>query len=259
MKLTDVKPSGLKLLQYGESGSGKSVRAARFAQFGPLYLFDFDGKAINLRSFFQNDPTILANLDVQTYGAKDYEAIKTKLAAIAASCASGKPMYATVVLDSWTEFERIYMDVLMSKHQALGGKKWGVERQEIRVTRDELIVMPGTSDHQLKNRAFPAFITALTALPINVVINCHIKEPPDQAATIQASGEVAKTLPKYFHEWHYLYVFNGAHRVRVKPSNDYLANTALPNVPPTGVLDKDDLSVYPQLFRLSPEPCGAPK
>jgi hypothetical protein len=96
------------------------------------------------------------------------------------------------------------------------------------------------------------FIDQLTSLPLNIIVNCHIKEVMKGAATIDCSGGIANTLPKYFNEWHYLYGQTGGfYKVRVKPNDDFLANSARTDVGPMGVLDKDDLTIYDsQLVKL---------
>jgi hypothetical protein len=245
-KLTEnIKPTGFKLLQYGESGSGKSVRAAMFAQFGPVYFFDFDNKIGNIQAYMRAKfPQLAERIEYDVYRGGDADVVirvSEKLKAVEANVAK----YATLVIDSWTQFERTYLDHLMSKYMGIGGKGWGAARTTIQITKDEKIIIPGTEDHQLKNRAFPEFIDRLTALPLNIIVNCHVKEVMKGPATIAASGEVAKTLPKYFNEFHYLYVASGnAFRVRVRGNDDFLANTSRTDVGPSGVLDKDDLTVY---------------
>jgi hypothetical protein len=248
--LTDVmKPSGMNLLQYGESGAGKSFRAARFAEFGPVYFFDFDNKIQNIKlGFGTKHPELLNKISFDVYRGSDESVVKAvlnKITEIEKACAAGKPPFATIVFDSWTQWERTYFDHLMAKQPNLGGKGWGESRQTITVTATDKVTIPGTSDHQLKNRAFPELIDRITALPINVIVNCHVKEPMKGPATIQASGETAKTLPKYFNEWHYLYsTGQGFYKVRVKANEDFLANTARTDVQPSGILEKDDLLAY---------------
>jgi hypothetical protein len=251
-QLTDnIAPKGLKLIQYGPSGAGKSVRAAKFAAFGPVYFFDFDNKMDNLKLYLDKKfPEMSKKISYDTYRGGDadvVERVNTKLKEIQ----SGKTGYATVVFDSWTQWERTYFDHLLARFQNLGGKNWGEARQVVDVSPGEKVVMPGTADHQLKNRAFPEFIDRITALPLNVVVNCHVKEVMKGPATIEASGATAQTLPKYFNEWHYLYSERGFYKVRVKANEDFLANSARQDVPLSGVLDKDDLEVYAaQLVRL---------
>jgi len=249
-KLTEtIKPRGLKLIQYGESGSGKSVRAAQFAQFGPIYFFDFDGKMDSLRMYLSaKQPTLLDKIDYDVYRGQDLdiiERVNAKLKAIEESIKVGKPLYATLVFDSWSAWERTYFDHLLARFNSMGGKGWGEARSTVQITKDEKVILPGTADHQLKNRAFPEFVDKITSLPLNVIVNCHLKEVLKGPATIAASGEIAKTLPKYFNEFHYLYsTALGQYKVRIKPNDEFLANSSRTDVGSSGVLDKDDLTVY---------------
>ena len=245
----DMKPTGIKLLQYGQSGAGKSFRAARFATFGPVYFFDFDNKIQNIKlGFGTKHPDLLTQIHFDVYRGSDESVVKNVLAKITEiekACAAGTCPYKTIVFDSWTQWERTYFDHLMAKQPNLGGKGWGESRQTITVTPTDKVVMPGTSDHQLKNRAFPELIDRITALPLNVIVNCHVKEPMKGPSTIEASGATAQTLPKYFNEWHYLYsTGQGLYKVRVKTNDDFLANTARTDIAASGVLEKDDLEAY---------------
>ena len=248
-KLTDtVKPTGIKLLQYGDSGAGKSFRAARFAQFGPIYFFDFDNKIQNIKlGLAAKHPELLPNIDYDTYRGSDESVVKgvlSKITEIEKACMAGTPPYATIVFDSWTQWERTYFDHLMAKQPNLGGKGWGESRQTVTVTATDRVTIPGTSDHQLKNRAFPELIDRITALPINVIVNCHVKEVMGEPSTIEASGATARTLPKYFNEWHYLYSANGFYKIRAKSNDKYLANSARTDLPPSGLIEKDDLLAW---------------
>jgi len=246
-----TKPKGLKLIHYGESGSGKTVRASQFAKFGRVYFFDFDNKIDNLQAFLQSkNPDLLPNISYDVYRGSDkevVEAVNTKLEEIAASIAAGKPLYETIVLDSWTQFERNYFNYLLSRFSGLGGKNWGEARQTVQVSPKDTIILPGTLDHQLKNRAFPEFIDKLTSLRLNIIVNCHVKEMMKGPNTIAASGETARTLPKYFNEFLYLYKNpDGSFKIRASGNSDFLASSFRTDVPPTGVLKNDDFDAYSQ-------------
>jgi hypothetical protein len=240
--------TGLKLLQYGESGAGKTVRACRFAAYGPLYVFDFDGKFEPTKKFLKAKfPDLVGNIAHDTYRGADADVINrvnTKLKEIE----SGKSGIATVVFDSWTQWEMTYFEYLMSKFTSFGGKGWGESRATVLLSPEQKIIMPGTADHQLKNKAFAEFIDRVTSLPVNIIINCHLQVPAKGPATIAASGAIARTIPKYFHEWHYLYSSGGFWKVRVQANDDFLANTTRTDVGPSGVLDKDVLDVYSDLL-----------
>lgn len=233
-----------KLLQYGESGSGKSVRAAKFAKYGPLYLFDFDNKFISSEIFLKaKAPDLLKNITAESFRGLDPDDFMGRVnAKLKSVVAEG---YATIVFDSWTQFERVYFEYLMSHFQSLGGKNWGESRQTITLSKDEVAILPGTNDYILKNREIARFVDKITALPINVIVNCHVKEVMKGAATIAAEGQSAKILPKSFHEFVYLYNnAQGVNKVRVKPTSEFLANSPRTDVGPSGILDKDDFSFY---------------
>ena len=63
MKLSDLQPNeAVKILVFGDSGSGKTCFACGFPT--PILLFDFDGKASSAHRYYQDNPEILNNIEV---------------------------------------------------------------------------------------------------------------------------------------------------------------------------------------------------
>lgn len=232
----------LTLLQYGESGSGKSIRAASAAMWGPTYIFDFDGKIGSIYEFFKSTPKILDSIHYDTYQDSDptkptaAEAAYRKLLDIHKQSASGTCPYTTVVWDSYTAWEQFYLSHIMAKNS-------GFKRMRVEVGGGYVLV-PDQADYRIHSHAEWSFIPVLTSLPCNVIVNCHIQTKQDEATGafetgIAAAGKLWKVFPKYFPEVHRVISKGNEFTAQVRSDIRFVANTRLRDVPANGIIPSD--------------------
>jgi len=231
MKLTDYKEiKRLTLLQYGEPGSGKSIRAASLAQFGPTYIFDLDNRIASVYHYFQQtNPEILKNLEYDTY--TDVKAAYAKLNEIANS-----QTYQTVVLDSWTAWQHLIMQEIIKQNPSDKRPTIQFEQQKIQ--------NPMLQDYGIFSNSQHDFIIKLVSLPCNVVVNCHVGYKQDELTGaihkgVEATGKISTVLPKYFNEFHRCFVNNGQFMVQVRENLGWPAKTMLTEVPANGIIPAD--------------------
>lgn len=245
-KLSDLeeKERRLKLIQWGESKAGKSYRAASAAKWGKVYFFDFDGNIQRLIEDFKGTE-LYANIEADTYstyadGAEAEKAVLDKLQEITDSIKAGKPKYATVVVDSWTAWQHMVLDKILSRRQT---KAAGLS-----------VVTPQTEDYQKHTFTQKQFIQKFFngLRPLNVIINCHVKESKDEQLGIlkpglNASGQLALELQRFANEIHFLENKNGKHQVRVAPDHRVVAHTSLQDKPKNGLMEDTSLAPFESL------------
>lgn len=231
----------LKVLEYGETGTGKSIRAASAAAFGPLYIFDFDGKVSSVYEFYKDRPEILENISYDSYvdGPKPVActAAHKKLREIWETCQKGPPPYATVVFDSWTAWEQYYLSQIMDTNPAF-------KRMKVTPGGGITVTVPDQADYRIHAHAQSTFLPQLLSLPMNVIVICHVQAKSDEITGridygIQAAGKLMKTLPKFFGEVHRTFVENGRYAVQVRSDGRFPANTRLRDIPSSGIVDGD--------------------
>jgi hypothetical protein len=97
------RPPYLKILIYGDPGSGKTVLAggaAEIAEMSPVLIVDVEGGSYSLRAFYPDIDVVR----VKSLG---------ELVAVHAELAKGQHNYKTVVLDSLTEIQKMVMGDIM--------------------------------------------------------------------------------------------------------------------------------------------------
>lgn len=92
----------ISMLFKGPPGEGKTIAAASFAVFGPVFLAYFDKqKPIELLTFFKKHrPELLDNIDYEVYSSKNAYEFHNKLV----DFTNNGCRYLTVILDSVTNF-----------------------------------------------------------------------------------------------------------------------------------------------------------
>lgn len=262
--LADAKGMGIRLLMYGASGAGKSVRAADAVRWGRVEFHDFDGLAGNLRTYLEkNNSEALKRITFEDYKDEAGNLLTpgeiigsffSRIEAIGRAAESGKPLTETLVIDSYSRFEDLYVTHLLSLYKS-SGTGFGSPRATIRPSEGTEVIIPGTADHDLKNRALYKFFHSLKTMKTNVIVNCHeYDDIKNEQLTIKASGSVRASMPTEFNEWHYLMTDTyGKHRVQVTPANGRLARTALSGLPGNGILLDNSLSVLSDRAIINPE------
>lgn len=202
MNLLDVKKtkkaSRFKLVQIGESGSGKTHRMLTATQFGKMFVFDMDGKLENYAQAGNMTDAQLANIDFCQ--PKTSSEVMAKLKEFKNKRENLE--YATIVLDTFSRWNELLIQEITDKT----GKKmqiqdWGVLK----------------SDNA-------RFIKELFSLPCNIIINAHIAEKEnavgESSFTAGGSGSASQMLPEYVDECHYLFIQkpNNIHKVQGKGS-----------------------------------------
>ena len=106
--LSEIKTEGnLKVLVFGNSGSGKTCLAAGFP--GPMLYLDFDGKVDSAALFYKADKERLANIDVrqlaQNFTVSPIQVLEKIInEELIPQERSGTMKFKTLVLDSLTTF-----------------------------------------------------------------------------------------------------------------------------------------------------------
>lgn len=255
-EVDDVKK--LNLLQYGDTGTGKTIRAASAHRWGPVYFFDFDGKLLGLKSWFEDKPEVLSKIEFDIYmdviapGESTFaaEAALKKLNEITKDVRAGKCKYSTIVLDSWTGWEQSFLGMIVDRNN-----KTSRAKTEVKITDDYAVQPPDMIDYRAHGQAQKEFLCRLLSLPLNVIINCHTKVSQDELTQqidrgLAASGQLSKTLPKYFNEVHRTLVRNGKYVAQIKGDSLWPANSKLKQ---TDAYLEGDLAVFDKLAYRAPE------
>lgn len=241
---------GLRLIQYGPSSAGKSVRAAGAARWGRVEFHDFDSKGQNLAAYVSKfHPELMDRITVVSYEGIDDDKKAEKFLARVKELRT-KPDITTLVIDSYTRFEDIYLNHLMSRI-TLSSTGFGSPRTNSTLA-GEKFVFPGTMDGSLLTSGIKKLMGWLKDCPINIILNAHLREPfetksggIEDPGTIAARGQIREFLPTEFTEFHRLFVdAYGKHRVQAKPTAQYLASTALTEIPTNGVMLDNSLAVF---------------
>jgi hypothetical protein len=205
MNLLDVKKAKrekqLKIVQIGESGSGKTHRTLTAIDFGPMFFFDCDKKLANYASSGKLTDAQLENID---YICPNTTAeIVNKLQEF--SQQGDKLKYATIVLDTFSRWNELLVEEI---HEELGGK----------------MNIPGWTKVKMVNAKM---LKQIFSLPCNVIVNAHLAEKENAIGelgfTAGGSGSASQMLPEFVDECHYLYIKrpNNVHAVQGKGSGKF--------------------------------------
>lgn len=203
------KLAKFELLQTGDTGHGKTTRALTATRFGPVYVFDFDGKLQGALRDLSSEEKILIRSD--NYKFQTFDHAYKKLQELEALYAAGETPFATVVIDTFTMLnEKAYIKAM--------GKK--LHKDGAKASYDEW----GVIGNCLLN-----FFNILSNLPCNVIINAHIAKVEDAAGRqvlgVEGQGSFKNKIAKRVTDSHYLYFDMGKWFVRVLKSNSLPANS----------------------------------
>ena len=228
MKLSDLQPSksGFKLVQYGDYGSGKSLRALRATRFGPVKLFDTDNKIVGLKEKITAAEQALIDVESIT----DYDDFSAKLTKFLQNPVG----YNTLVVDTWNAAHRMTVN----------------KGFELNPKGDGRAIY---GDVKRKNTTL---FERLMIAPLNVIVNMHAGLEPFIDGSVRISPSTAGTfgqeMPGYVNEVHYAYLnINNEYKIRVKPASNIVARTALPDalIDSSGILKISGLEIFDNLAK----------
>lgn len=223
--LNDLKISeNLRLLQYGESGTGKTVFATGFPT--PIHVLDFDNKISSAAAYWrEKDPARLNDITYETYGPTDERGTQAERCSndLGKMRKEGK-FPRTLVLDSLTTFSDEFMRYLMRINP-------GIKRMDTKGA-----ATPAMQDYQVAKLYFKQFIGQLLTLPCNVVVLAHIQMDKDEITgeilrTPMIAGKLSRELPIWFEEVHRSYVKDGKYMSQTKSDSRYQCRTQIPRLP----------------------------
>lgn len=238
--LADLHSDGrMKLLLYGDSGAGKTSFIAGMP--GPVRIDDFDGKVVSAAEFLRKtNPEQLKQVSYE-----DYTVPGTRLAADLynhnmGALAKTKPFpYGTVGLDSLTTFSDESMKYLIRANPGV-----------IKRMTTQGVQMPVLQDYQMVRIWFKQVITALLALPCNVVVTAHIQIEKDEHTgqilrTPMLAGKLSKELPIYFGEvWRAWRDDKGEHWAQTQSDSRFTCRSQIPGLPNPVRLDWREVEKY---------------
>lgn len=227
--LSEIKTEGnLKILAFGNSGSGKTVLAAGFPT--PILYLDFDGKVDSAALYYRADKERLSQIDVRSLsgsltGSPITELEKIITQELIPQERTGTMKFKTLVLDSLTTFSAQVLKYIVDSNP-------GIKRV---VTKQGQ--QPGMQDYGILKREFAKLVPSLLALPCNVVMLGHISTEKDETTgeIIRGplmDGSFAKELPIYFKEVWRTYVDDkGAHWAQTRSDAKYSCRSQIHGLP----------------------------
>lgn len=229
MNLSELKPTEkIKLLVYGNSGSGKTCLAAGFPT--PILYFDFDGKIGSAATFHKKDKERLKNIEVidcskQLDDVDPMEELQKIIRErLIPQQKTGKMEFDTLVIDSITTFSAATLAHIIRTNPGI--KRFASKQG----------VQPGMQDYGILKREFAKIIPGLISLPCNVVMLAHIKTNKDELTgeIIRGplmDGSFAEQLAIYFNEVWRSYVERDKYLAQTKADHrfDCATRLGLPN------------------------------
>jgi len=221
MRLSDVNPSEfIKVLAYGESGTGKTCFAAGFPT--PIKYLDFDGKVSSAAKFYSKDKDRLDAIDVENLAASlvsdPIEKLLKVMAEIEVQAGLGKLQFKTLVIDSLTTFSSACLKHIVKTNPAI---------KRVKCAQG---VQPGMQDYGILKREFARLIPGLLSLPCNVVMLGHIQIQKDEVSgeilrLPALDGSFASELNIYFEEVYRTYVQDGKYLAQTITDYKYKCRT----------------------------------
>lgn len=232
--LNSIKPDQhIKVLLYGNSGSGKTCFAAGWP--GPIHYADFDGKVNSAAAFLAGSPK-LDQITYENYAPTDrfgsagarFNSDMSKMRA------SGK-LPGTLVLDSLSTFSDEIMRYLMKLNPSI--KRMGTQGAEV----------PAMQDYQVARLFFKQVLGEMLNLPCNVVVTAHIQMDKDEITgqiirSPMLAGKLARELPIIFPEVYRSYVKDGKYLAQTKTDAQYECRTQIRGLPAEIELNYESLT-----------------
>jgi len=192
MKLSELDPSKeIKVLVYGEAGSGKTVFGCSFPT--PIFVADFDAKVSSAAAYYKSIGATdrIEQIDYETYtkqGDTDiaFDRWSRKLYEFEQAVKKGEPIPATIVLDSLTFYVERAMEKVIDSNPGVKGP----------VANDKLV--PGRQHYLILGPHFKAQLARILNLPCHVVITAHVKTTQDDTTgEIHRGPAISPSLAAY--------------------------------------------------------------
>lgn len=228
MKLSEVSTDGaLKILVYGNAGSGKTCFAAGMPH--PILYLDFDNKVDSAAMFYKNDKTRLDGIDVRnlskTLVTNPIEQMERIIKEeLIPQQKNGTTKFKTLVIDSVTTFSAAVLNHIVQTNPGVNRVKSAQGAQ------------PGMQDYGILRREFQRLIPGLLGLPCNVVMLGHISVDKDEhtGAIVRGplmDGSFAQQLPIYFKEvWRSYRDDKGKHWAQTQSDYQYQCRSQIPGI-----------------------------
>lgn len=223
--LSELRTEGrLKLLLLGDSGAGKTTFLAGLPK---PWIADFDDKIVSAAEFLRkNNPEQLATVQYERYAGLPAGTAADKFNRDIGKSALTKPFpFETVGVDSLTLFSDESMKYLIRTNP-------GIKRQ---VTNG--VQLPVMQDYQMVRIWFKQILTAVLALPCNVVFTAHIQVDKDETTgqimrSAMMAGKLAHELPIYFGEvWRAYRDDKGEHWAQTQSDSRFICRSQIPGLP----------------------------
>lgn len=235
-KLTDLKPAEqMKILLFGNSGSGKTVFSCSFPS--PIWVADFDNKISSAAQYYYADETRMSGIEYESYAPVDdigssFERFNNDLAKVKVRAKAGE--IKTVVLDSMTTFGEELMRYLIRINP-------GIKRPEAKGTK---LTCP--TDYNILGNFMKRLTGELLDFPCNVICTAHIKIDKDETTgeiTRQPMfpGQMAARFPIYFAEVYRAFVKDGKHFLQTRADQKFDCRTQIRGIPAEVPMHYDEL------------------
>lgn len=223
-KIDTNSPLPLRLLQIGDTGTGKSTRAADATRWGPVYFFDFDNKMNLLSRTLSPQQKELIEYDTYTDVNSAIEFADTLL--------KSNP-YKTIVIDTISVFNELAEEAAKIKAKTPVDGKLGYDGW----------------DH-IRNLCTEFYFKRIHQLKCNVIINCHVEKSKDiegrEVLSAAGRGSFINGLPRRMTDVQYLTFQMGKFVIKAKKSEKIATNSYVDpqHIDNLGNLKILDLSVF---------------
>lgn len=230
--LDSLEPgTNLKLMLYGDSGTGKTCFAA--GAEGPVYFADFDGKLSSARNFFRDQPEKLKEIHFDSFQIDKtkprdlpFARFHEKLLELDKLVHEGKFPYKTFVVDSGTTYvEQMLREII---------------RQNPGVSRPSKDV-PARIDYMTLTQFFGNYLSKILSFPCHVIFIAHIKTDKDESTgkieyTPAFPGQTARKIPIYFEEVYRTFTETGKdgklqYLAQTQSGAKFICRSQIPNIP----------------------------
>ncbi len=228
MRLSDISVTdNMKVLIYGNSGTGKTCAAASFPT--PMLYLDFDGKVDSAAAFYSDDKPRLEQIEVRDLSAKMEqdpieELLKILDNELIPQQKAGVMKFKTLVIDSLTTFSSAVLGHIVKTNP-------GIKRVSTKQG-----FQPGMQDFGILKRELTKLIPGILSLPMNVVMLAHIKIDRDEVTGElirgpHMDGSFAADLPIYFKEVYRTFVENKKYIAQTQSDTSYNCRTQIKRLP----------------------------
>lgn len=219
MKATELASKEyLKLLLYGDAGTGKTCLAAQLP--GRTEVWDFDHKYSSAVRYLKGNPQ-LEQTDVYQFGhlpvRERIPAFETRTKIIDQAITQKKPLpFDNLIIDSLTTLSHFIMeDYIYRSQTAMKRPMEGVNSMQ---------------DYQLYEKHLTRLLTGLLAQDVNLIVTAHVDVDKDELTgsitrkPLCKGKALAASLPVWFPEVYAAVVKSDGSRVLLTtPQNSYVA------------------------------------